>query len=155
MITLCCAPDWMKGGEPGFTNWSTLEVGPVYIGHSESAQVCAQENWIGSIEGTWRWLPQNHRRYLWSSISCFHFSGGSTSGALPWLCQSCRKSSRKVKHILRKGDRMVRHILNVILRKSGKKVRATPSISDHTGKSNITYQSLMYYDSIRFCLGLW
>ena len=34
MITLCCAPDWMKGGEPGFTNWSTLEVARVYIGHS-------------------------------------------------------------------------------------------------------------------------
>ena len=26
VITLCCAPDWMKGGEPGFTNWSRLEV---------------------------------------------------------------------------------------------------------------------------------
>jgi len=29
VITLCCAPDWMKGGEPGFTNWSRLEVAPL------------------------------------------------------------------------------------------------------------------------------
>ena len=25
VITLCCAPDWMKGGEPGETDWSNLE----------------------------------------------------------------------------------------------------------------------------------
>jgi hypothetical protein len=28
VITLCCAPDWMKGGRPGHTNWSRLEVAP-------------------------------------------------------------------------------------------------------------------------------
>jgi hypothetical protein len=28
VITLCCAPDWMKGGEPGETDWSRLEVAP-------------------------------------------------------------------------------------------------------------------------------
>lgn len=25
MLTLCCAPDWMKGGRPGATDWTTLE----------------------------------------------------------------------------------------------------------------------------------
>jgi hypothetical protein len=29
VITLCCAPDWMKGGEPGQTNWDRLEVAPL------------------------------------------------------------------------------------------------------------------------------
>ncbi|OLT10047.1 hypothetical protein BJF78_29420 [Pseudonocardia sp. CNS-139] len=27
-MTLCCAPDWMKGGEPGETDWSRIEVAP-------------------------------------------------------------------------------------------------------------------------------
>jgi hypothetical protein len=28
ILTLCCAPDWMKGGVPGTTDWSKLEVAP-------------------------------------------------------------------------------------------------------------------------------
>lgn len=28
VIVLCCAPDWMKGGEPGETDWDRLEVAP-------------------------------------------------------------------------------------------------------------------------------
>lgn len=28
VITLCCAPDWMKGGEPGETDWDRLTVAP-------------------------------------------------------------------------------------------------------------------------------
>lgn len=28
VITLCCAPDWMKGGTPGRTDWSRLEAAP-------------------------------------------------------------------------------------------------------------------------------
>jgi hypothetical protein len=28
VIVLCCAPDWMKGGEPGETNWDRLEDAP-------------------------------------------------------------------------------------------------------------------------------
>ncbi|ADG88639.1 hypothetical protein Tbis_1927 [Thermobispora bispora DSM 43833] len=28
VITLCCAPDWMKGGRPGTTDWSLLEIAP-------------------------------------------------------------------------------------------------------------------------------
>lgn len=29
VITLCAAPDWMKGGEAGKTNWSRIEAAPV------------------------------------------------------------------------------------------------------------------------------
>jgi hypothetical protein len=28
VVTLCCAPDWMKGGRAGRTNWARLEVAP-------------------------------------------------------------------------------------------------------------------------------
>ena len=28
VITLCCAPDWMKGGQPGTTDWSKLAAEP-------------------------------------------------------------------------------------------------------------------------------
>jgi hypothetical protein len=28
MITLCCSPDWMKGGTPGRTDWSRIAVAP-------------------------------------------------------------------------------------------------------------------------------
>lgn len=28
IITLCCAPDWMKGGKPGQTNWDRLTAAP-------------------------------------------------------------------------------------------------------------------------------
>lgn len=28
VITLCCAPDWMKGGRPGQTNWDRLHTAP-------------------------------------------------------------------------------------------------------------------------------
>jgi hypothetical protein len=28
VLTLCCAPDWMKGGTPGDTDWTELEVAP-------------------------------------------------------------------------------------------------------------------------------
>lgn len=28
VIVLCCAPDWMKGGEPGETDWDRLETAP-------------------------------------------------------------------------------------------------------------------------------
>jgi hypothetical protein len=28
VLTLCCSPDWMKGGRPGSTDWTKLEVAP-------------------------------------------------------------------------------------------------------------------------------
>jgi hypothetical protein len=29
VLVLCCAPDWMKGGEPGRTDWNRLEAAPL------------------------------------------------------------------------------------------------------------------------------
>ena len=42
VITLCCAPDWMKGGEPGETDWSNLEVAPLPEHYGDFAELCAK-----------------------------------------------------------------------------------------------------------------
>jgi hypothetical protein len=42
VITLCCSPDWMKGGEPGTTNWSYLEVAPKVEHFDEFAELSRQ-----------------------------------------------------------------------------------------------------------------
>lgn len=41
IITLCCAPDWMKGGRPGQTDWSTLEVAPTRAHYRDYAELAA------------------------------------------------------------------------------------------------------------------
>ena len=97
MITLCCAPDWMKGGEPGFTNWSRLEVGRVYIGLLESAwNRCVHKirvmDWFCVTQGllwlVFRMTEEVKDDIFGLLVSCFHFSGGSFSWALHWLCHS-------------------------------------------------------------------
>jgi hypothetical protein len=45
VITLCAAPDWMKGGQPGETDWSQIEVAPRpehYHDFAELAKLVAQ-----------------------------------------------------------------------------------------------------------------
>jgi hypothetical protein len=42
VLTLCCAPDWMKGGEPGTTDWSKLEVAPLPEHYSDFAELSKQ-----------------------------------------------------------------------------------------------------------------
>lgn len=42
VITLCCAPDWMKGGVPGQTDWSRLEVAPTAAHFDDFAALAAQ-----------------------------------------------------------------------------------------------------------------
>jgi hypothetical protein len=39
IVTLCCAPDWMKGGVPGRTDWSKLEVAPKPIHYASYARL--------------------------------------------------------------------------------------------------------------------
>ncbi|GAA4636008.1 hypothetical protein GCM10023196_083970 [Actinoallomurus vinaceus] len=41
VITLCCAPDWMKGGRPGETDWSRLEVAPTPERYRDYAALAA------------------------------------------------------------------------------------------------------------------
>lgn len=42
VLTLCCAPDWMKGGEPGTTDWSRLEVAPIPDHYDDFAALAAR-----------------------------------------------------------------------------------------------------------------
>ena len=41
-ITLCCAPDWMKGGAPGTTDWNRLEVAPDPAHFDDFARLSAE-----------------------------------------------------------------------------------------------------------------
>jgi hypothetical protein len=41
VITLCAAPDWMKGGEPGKTDWSRIEAAPVPEHFADFAELAA------------------------------------------------------------------------------------------------------------------
>lgn len=42
MITLCCAPDWMKGGTAGQTNWDNLEKAPLAANYKDFAELSKQ-----------------------------------------------------------------------------------------------------------------
>jgi len=42
VITLCAAPDWMKGGQPGSTDWSKIEVAPLPAHHGDFAELARQ-----------------------------------------------------------------------------------------------------------------
>lgn len=41
VITLCCAPDWMKGGQPGETDWSRIEEAPTPGHYDDFADLAA------------------------------------------------------------------------------------------------------------------
>jgi hypothetical protein len=41
VITLCCAPDWMKGGIPGETRWNRLNEAPSREHYADFAALCA------------------------------------------------------------------------------------------------------------------
>jgi Glycosyl hydrolases family 39 len=41
VITLCCAPDWMKGGRPGETDWDRLEEAPLPEHYRDFAALAA------------------------------------------------------------------------------------------------------------------
>jgi hypothetical protein len=41
VITLCAAPDWMKGGEPGKTVWSRIEAAPLPAHYQDFADLAA------------------------------------------------------------------------------------------------------------------
>lgn len=42
MISLCCAPDWMKGGQPGETDWSKLTDAPLPDNYADFAELAKQ-----------------------------------------------------------------------------------------------------------------
>ncbi|MBO2449096.1 xylan 1,4-beta-xylosidase [Actinomadura barringtoniae] len=42
VITLCCAPDWMKGGGTGTTDWAKIETAPTAAHYDDFAALSAQ-----------------------------------------------------------------------------------------------------------------
>jgi hypothetical protein len=42
VVTLCCAPDWMKGGKPNVTDWSKIAIAPLPTHYNDFAVLSAQ-----------------------------------------------------------------------------------------------------------------
>jgi hypothetical protein len=62
MLTLCCAPDWMKGGEAGDTDWDELETAPRPEHFADFARLAA--------EAVKRY-PQVERVVVWNELKGF------------------------------------------------------------------------------------
>jgi hypothetical protein len=63
MLTLCCAPDWMKGGEAGDTDWTLLEENPLPQHYGDFAKLAA--------EAVKRY-PQVERVMVWNELKGFY-----------------------------------------------------------------------------------
>ena len=66
MLTLCCAPDWMKGGEEGETDWDELEEAPRPEHFADFARLAA--------EAVQRY-PQVERVMVWNELKGFWDDG--------------------------------------------------------------------------------
>jgi hypothetical protein len=63
MLTLCCAPDWMKGGEEGETDWELLEDNPLPEFFDDYAALAA-----AAVER----YPQIERVMVWNELKGFY-----------------------------------------------------------------------------------
>jgi hypothetical protein len=66
VITLCCAPDWMKGGQAGTTDWSRLETAPLPQHYADFAALAAVVA---------RRYPQVHDFLVWNEFKGFFEDG--------------------------------------------------------------------------------
>jgi hypothetical protein len=66
VLTLCCAPDWMKGGEEGETDWDELEEAPEPDFFDDFARLAA--------EAVQRY-PQVERVMVWNELKGFWDEG--------------------------------------------------------------------------------
>jgi hypothetical protein len=65
VLTLCCSPDWMKGGQPGQTDWSELETAPEPAHFDDFAALAAQ-----AVQR----YPQIERVLVWNELKGFYDS---------------------------------------------------------------------------------
>ncbi len=65
VLTLCCAPDWMKGGRAGETDWSRLEDAPDPGEYDDFAALAA---------AAVRRYPQVQRVLVWNELKGFYNS---------------------------------------------------------------------------------
>ncbi|MFC5995858.1 hypothetical protein ACFQE5_16740 [Pseudonocardia hispaniensis] len=63
VLTLCCAPDWMKGGSAGQTDWSKLEKAPDPDHFDDFAQLSA-----AAVQR----YPQIERVLVWNELKGFY-----------------------------------------------------------------------------------
>lgn len=63
VLTLCCAPDWMKGGTPGTTDWSRIEVAPDRAHYQAFASLAAAAA---------RRYRAVHRFIVWNELKGFY-----------------------------------------------------------------------------------
>jgi hypothetical protein len=63
VLTLCCAPDWMKGGEAGETDWDLLEDNPLPDFYDDYAALAA-----AAVER----YPQIERVMVWNELKGFY-----------------------------------------------------------------------------------
>ncbi len=63
VLTLCCAPDWMKGGQAGQTNWGILEVAPLPEHVADFAALAA----AAAVR-----YPQVKRFQVWNEMKGFY-----------------------------------------------------------------------------------
>jgi hypothetical protein len=65
VFTLCCAPDWMKGGAPGATDWSKIEVAPLPEHEQDFANLAGQV--ALRYPDVQHYLVWNEMKGMWSS----------------------------------------------------------------------------------------
>ena len=63
VLTLCGAPDWMKGGKPGETDWAHLGVAPLPQHYADFAKLAA---------AIARHFPEVHYFQVWSEMRGFY-----------------------------------------------------------------------------------
>lgn len=63
VLTLCCSPDWMKGGTSGQTDWSTIEVAPTPDHFDDFAVLAA---------AAVKRYPQIQRVLVWNELKGFY-----------------------------------------------------------------------------------
>ncbi len=63
VLTACCAPDWMKGGQAGKTDWSRLEAEP---------QASHFADYANLVAATVERYPQIERVLVWNELKGFY-----------------------------------------------------------------------------------
>ena len=63
MLTLCCSPDWMKGGPDGATDWDKLEKAPLPEHYADFAKLAA-----AAVQR----YPQVTRVLVWNELKGFY-----------------------------------------------------------------------------------
>jgi hypothetical protein len=66
MLTLCCSPDWMKGGSAGDTDWDNLETAPLPEHYADFAKLAA-----AAVQR----YPQVSRVLVWNELKGFYDDG--------------------------------------------------------------------------------